>query len=117
MHSAAKAAENWSGAGPICLFPWLALAFQCPPLGTSFSELFKGSPSETKLMASSISFYGCYPHSAMQEEKQMFQSEACKTTCKGDFGYRDFVTGNMKGERDSPDPVLMCVRTQRCTQR
>jgi len=80
MHSAAKAAENWSGADPICLFPWLALAFQCPPLGTGFSELFKGSPLETKLMASSISFCGCSPHLAKQEEKQMLQSGACKTT-------------------------------------
>lgn len=51
-------------------------------------------------MASSISFCGCSPHSAKQEEKQMFQSGVCKTTCKGDFGYRDFVMSNTKGERD-----------------
>lgn len=50
MHSAAKAAENWSGAGPICAFPWLALTLQCPPPGTGFSELLKGSPLETKLL-------------------------------------------------------------------
>lgn len=98
MHSAAKAAENCSGAGPICLFPWLGLAFQCPSLGTRFSELFKGSTLETTLMACSMSFCGCSPHSAKQEEKQMFRSEACKTTCKGDFGYTDFVMSNMKGK-------------------
>lgn len=91
MHSAAKAAENWSGAGPICAFPWLALTLQCPPPGTGFSELLKGSPLETKLMASSFSFWGGSSHSAKQGEEQMFQSGARKTTCKGDFGYRDFV--------------------------
>lgn len=69
MHSAAKAAENWSGAGPICAFPWLALTLQCPPPGTSFSELLKGSPLETKLMASSFSFWGGSSHSAKHRER------------------------------------------------